>query len=101
MGESNHSERFVTEFLESVADVVRAYIKEMIKGKLLQTGNMRPVTVIADKDTTKHRTRQVVSLSTFFLAAEILIQTLYIDHPIIKHHKAEDTAENIYDATFA
>ena len=39
-----------------------------------------------------------MSLNTFFPAAEILIHTLYIDHPIIKHHKAVDTAENIYDA---
>ena len=73
-------------------------IKEVLKIKLPQTGFKRPVKVLADKDTTKHWTRQIVCLTTIFPDAEQLIQTLYIDHPLIKHHKVQDTAENIHDA---
>ena len=97
MGDIYHSKRFATDFLPKVADVVRAEVQGVLKEKLPQTGFMRPVKIVADKDTTKHRTRQVVCVTTVFPEAEDLIQTLFIDHPLIKHHKAEDTAENIYD----
>ena len=56
---------------------------------------MRPCKIIADKDTTKHRTRQLICLTTVFPEAKDFIQTLYIDHPLIKHHKIKDVAENI------
>ena len=56
---------------------------------------MRPCKIIADKDTTKHRTRQLICLTTVFPEAKDFIQTLYIDHPLIKHHKTKDVAENI------
>ena len=60
-----------------------------------QTGFKPPIKVIADKDTLKHRTRQLIALTSVFPGAEDLIQTLYIAHSLIKHHKGRDVAENI------
>ena len=95
MGDTNHSTEYPAHFLKSVADVVRAKIKEVLNKPLKQTGHVRPCKVIADKDTTKHRTRQLICLTTVFPEAKDLIQTIYIDHPLIRHHKTEDVAENI------
>ena len=98
MGDINHSEHFAAEFLERLAAECREEIKVMFDEVLPQTGFRRPVKIVADKDTTKHRTRQAVCVTSIFPEAEELIQTVYIDHPIIRHHKAEDTAQNIHDA---
>ena len=92
MGDINHSENFAAEFLEHLAAECREEIKVMFDEVLPQTGFRRPVKIVADKDTTKHRTRQAVCVTSIFPEAEELIQTIYIDHPIIRHHKAEDTA---------
>jgi hypothetical protein len=98
MGNINHSKEFASKYLEHLAEVVRDEIKAMLNTVLPQTGFKRPVKIIADKDTTKHRTRQIVCLTTIFPEADELIQALYIDHPIVKHHAAKDTAENIFEA---
>ena len=96
MGETNHSAEFAASFLTSVAAVVREKITQYLKTPLLQTGFKPPVKIIADKDTKKHRTRQIIALTTFFPDAEELIQTLYISHPVVKHHTGEDIAEHLY-----
>ena len=98
MGDINHSREFTAQFLSSVANVVRQKIKEVLKEKLKQTGHERPCKIIADKDTHKHRTRQLICLTTVFPEASDLIQSVYIDHPLIKHHKTEDVAENIFSS---
>ena len=96
MGETNHSAEFAASFLTSVAAVVREKITLYLKTPLLQTGFKPPVKIVADKDTKKHRTRQIIALTTFFPDAEELIQTLYISHPLVKHHTGEDIAEHLY-----
>jgi hypothetical protein len=96
MGETNHSKEFAASFLNSVADVVREKIHEYLKTPLEQTGFKPPVKVVADKDTIKHRTRQIIALTTVFPGAEDLIQTLYIAHPVVTQHRGEDVAEHIH-----
>ena len=97
MGDTNHSTEFAANYLSSVATVVRDKIKEYLNTHLKQTGLKPPVKIVADKDTIKHRTRQIIALTTFFPDAEELIQTLYISHPLVKHHKGEDIAEHLYE----
>ena len=94
-GETNHSRDFPAKYLVSVAAIIRQKIKDELANALKQTGHKRPVKVIADKDTKKHRTRQLICLTTLLPGAKELIQTLYIDHPLIRHHKTADVAENI------
>ena len=74
MGDINHSTEFPANFLKSVASVVRSKIKETLSKKLKQTGHVRPCKIIADKDTTKHRTRQLICLTTIFPEAKEIIQ---------------------------
>ena len=74
MGDINHSTEFPANFLKSVASVVRSKIKETLSKKLKQTGHVRPCKIIADKDTTKHRTRQLICLTTIFPEAKEFIQ---------------------------
>ena len=87
MGDTTHSREFPANFFKTVAKVVRKRIVEVLNEKLKQTEHVRPCKLVADKDTTKHRTRQLICLTTFFPEADELIQTLYIDHPLIRHHK--------------
>ena len=95
MGDINHSPDFPAKYLKSVASVVRDQIKETLDTILKQTGHVRPCKIIADKDTTKHMTRQLICITSVFPDAKDLIQTIYIDHPLIKHHTAKDVAVNI------
>ena len=61
-----------------------------------QTGFKPPIKIVADKDTYKHRTRQIIALISVFPQAQDLIQHIYIAHPVIKKLSGKDTAENIY-----
>ena len=87
MGNINHSTEFPSDYLEHLAAVVKEEIIKMFGGIF-----------VADKDTAKHRTKQAVCLTTTIPEAEELIPTLYIGHPVSKHHTAKDTAENIHSA---
>ena len=98
MGDTNHSKRFSGNFINSVGQSVSNKIKTVLKQTLTQTGELRPVKIIADKDTLKHRTRQLVCLVTVFPHSECLIQHVYISHNIIRHHSTEDVANHIFDS---
>ena len=96
MGEINHSKEFASTFLNSVANVVRDKVKHYLKSPLDQTGFKPPIKIVADKDTIKHRTRQIIALTKFFPEADDLIQTLYVTHPIVKHHSGQDVADHLH-----
>ena len=65
MGDTNHSERFATDFLSKVADVVRAEVLEVLKEKLPQTGFMRSVKVIKIlQSTTFHSEKRFANNAT-------------------------------------
>ena len=55
MGNINHSKQFTSDFLTSVAFVVRKKINSFLSTPMKQTGFKPPIKIIADKDTTKHR----------------------------------------------
>ena len=98
MGDINHSKRFPHDFLQSVAAIVGERIKNYLKTDMKQTGFKPPVKVVADKDTYKHRTRQVIALITVFPYAQDLIQHIYVAHPIVKKHSGRDVAENLHNS---
>ena len=50
---------------------------------------------MADKDTYKHRTRQIIALITVFPEAEDFIQHVHIAHPVVTQHSGKDIAENL------
>ena len=98
MGDTNHSCYFADNFITSVGQVVSNKIKSTLNQTLDQTGELRPIKIIADKDTSKHRTRQLVCIVTVFPNTEHLIQHLYINHTIIKHHSTQDVADHIFES---
>ncbi|CAB4032571.1 Hypothetical predicted protein [Paramuricea clavata] len=95
MGNINHSRKFPAQILPFIADETKARVKKFLCTPLVQTGFLPPVKVIADKDTKKHRTRQVVLLVTIVPDAAELIQYIYLDHPIVKKHTGKDVAASI------
>ena len=95
MGDINHSDKFPRAFLKSVASIVKQKIKKYLKKDLKSTGFKPPVKLVADKDTYKHRTRQIISLITVFPQAKDFIQHVYIAHPVVTKHSGKDVAENL------
>ena len=63
--------------------MVRDQFKETLAIILKQTGHVRPCKIIADKDTTKHRTLQLICITSVFPEDKDLIQTIYTDHHLI------------------
>ena len=96
MGDINHSAEFPSKFLKTVSEIVRSKIKEYLMTDMSQTGFKPPIKIVADKDTYKYRTRQIIALISVFPQAQDLIQHIYIAHPVIKKLSGKDTAENIY-----
>ena len=68
-----------------------AKVKEYIKSDMDQTGFKPPVKLVADKDTYKHRTRQIIALITVFP------QPVYVAHPIVTKHSGQEVAENLHE----
>ncbi len=97
MGNINHLRKFPAQILPFIADETQARVKKFLCTPLVQTGFLPPVKVIADKDTKKHRTRQVLLLVTIVPEAVQLIQSMYLDHSIVKKHTGKDVAELIKD----
>ena len=50
-GETKHSQRFPSHFVQNVARVVRDKVKSYFETQLKQTGFKPPVKIVADKDT--------------------------------------------------
>jgi hypothetical protein len=74
-----------------------AKVKEYHKSDMDQTGFKPPVKIVADKDTYKHRTRQIIALIIVFPQAEDFIQHVYVAHPIVTKHSGREVAENLHE----
>ena len=98
-GELNHSEWFARQFTIQIANQVRDRLHKYFNTIQEQTGFKPSVTVIADKDTTKHRTRQIILFLIVVPDSENLIQTIYIAHPVVKRHTGPEIAKSITDVT--
>ena len=73
-----------------------AKVKEYIKSDMDQTGFKPPVKLVADKDTYKHRTRQIIALITVFPQADDFIY-VSVAHPIVTKHSGREVAENLHE----
>lgn len=65
MGDINHSRKFVPEFLKTMAVVLQKRFIDYLKKWDNLLGFSVPVSITADKDTNRHRSRQVLSLREF------------------------------------
>ena len=95
MGNINHSRMFSMKFLPFVANVIQNRVKGFLSGRMIQTGFKPPVKIIADKDTHKHRTRQLVAVLVVVPDAETLIQPIYLGHPVVLHHTGKGVSDSI------
>ena len=64
---------------------------------MTQTGFKPPVKIIADKDTCKNRTRQLVSRLIVVPDADDLIQPVYLGHPVVRFHSRKGVSESIVE----
>ena len=99
MGEINHSEWFARQFTPFIAMEIRARLKKYLNTIQIQTGFRPPVNIIADKDTRKHRTRQIVMVMIIVPDSDELIQVIYLGHPIVKLHTGPDIAKSVTNIT--
>ena len=99
VGELNHSRKFAVKFASYLAAEIENRLHYFLNTVQKQTGFKPPVCIIADKDTLKHRTRQIVILLAVIPDSAELIQTIYIGHPIIKCHTGPDVVASITNVT--
>ena len=90
MGDLNHSHNFRPKYRPFVAKETHERMSSFLKSRMLQTGNLPPINVGADKGTYKHRTRQFMTALTVVPYAEKLLQPIYIGQPIVKDHTAKE-----------
>ena len=76
-GNLNHSFRFCQRLVLSLGEVVEDRVKKYFKTPMEQTGRRPPVKIVGDKDTRKHRTRQLVALTSPVCDSDNLIHTQY------------------------
>ena len=95
MGDINHSHNFPPKFRPFVAKVIHNRMSNFLKSRMVQTGNLPPINIGADKGTNKHRTRQFLTALTVVPDAEKLLQPIYIGQPIVKDHSGNGVALSI------
>lgn len=95
LGEINHSLQFPRGFLPFVAMKVKSRLNKFLSTRLPQTGHRPALNVLADKATSKHRTKQFVGVAMVVPDAEDLVQVALLGHPIVKGHHGVDIADNI------
>ena len=95
LGDINHSDAFVRNFLPFVSESVASRLKKFLNGRLAQTGFQPPVKIIADKAPWKHRTRHFVMIMTVVPDSDTLLHAIYLGHPAIKAHTGKAVAESI------
>lgn len=86
VGNVNHSKNFVAKFLPYVAKEVKHRLIKFLTARLPQTGCVPIGKIVADKATTKHRTRHFICYITCVPDAEDLIQALFLEINIVKGH---------------
>ena len=82
-----------------INNVIQNKIKTFLSTPMIQTGFRPPVKIIADKDTLKHRTRQLVSLLVVVPDADNLIQPIYLGHPVVMLHTGKGVSDSIVGVT--
>ena len=95
-GDINHSFNFVRKFLPYLADAVRRRMKKMLGTRLVSTGCLPPVNLIADKATHQRETRQLVGCITVNPGGEDLLVALLLGK--CAGGSGDDLCSNILEA---
>ena len=86
VGNINHSDKFVSKFLPFVGEEVKKKLIKFLTSRLPQTGCVPIGKIVADKATSKHRTRHFICFITCVPDSENLIQALFLEINIVKGH---------------
>ena len=97
-GDLNHSERFLLSFLPHLADAVRGRLKAMLETRLVATGCLPPVCLIADKATHQRETPQLVGGITLNPGGPELLVPLLFGIPKCAGGSGQDMCDNIVEA---
>ena len=81
MGDINHSEGLVAKLLPDVAGVVSGKLKHFLNTRMVATGELPPINVMADKATHNRDTRQYVGLLTYNPGGDTLYKAFFLDAP--------------------
>lgn len=98
VGDINHSRKFASQIVSAIFDVAVTKVKQVIRSELPTTGRPRPVGLLADKLTKKHRTGHIVGIVLPMPEREVgqdFLVPLYLDMPIVKEHSGRALAEQI------
>ena len=94
VGNINHSE-FPPAVLPHIAEAIKKRKVKFLTTPLVQTGFKVPIKIVADKDTRKHRTRQLVLITLIVPDSPNLIQAVYLGHPVVDDHSGPGVAQNL------
>ena len=97
VGELNHCRKFPAALRPIVSRAVARGVNTFIGIRLLQTGLLPDVNIIAGKVTYKHHTRQFLSCVTVIAGAEELPQVISFGQSIFIGHRGIEIAKNIKD----
>ena len=95
IGDLNHSTRFVKSFRKRASEVILGHWKEYLSTRLVQTGCLPPVKILADLATHKHWTRQIVGLALLMPGSSQLIHAIILGVPKCCLHDGKSLAECI------
>ena len=99
VGDINHSFNFVTKLLPHLAEAVRRRLKMMFGTRLVATGCLPPVALMADKATHQRETRQLVGCITVNPGGEELLVPLLLGIPKCAGGSGDDLCNNILDCS--
>ena len=94
-GNTNHSEKFPPAVLPHIAEAIKKRKILFLTIPLVQTGFRAPIKIVADKDTSKHRSRQLVLIITVVPDSPILIQPMYLGHPVVTDHTGKGLLQTL------
>ena len=94
-GTINHSEKFPPAVLPYFAVAIKLKKVKFLTRPLIQTSFRVTIKIVADKDTRKHRTRQLVLFITIVPDSPNLIQPIYLGHPVVSDHTGPGVASNL------
>lgn len=95
VGDINHSRLFPSKFIKYLSETVQSKVKVFLNSRLPQTGFPPAGKILADKATSKHRSKHFISYVTVVPGATALIQPILLDINIVKGHKGTDLANDI------
>ena len=86
VGHINHTENFVRNFLPHIANEVKERLIFFLTSRMPQTGCVPIGKIVADKATSKHRTRHFICFITCMPDADDLIQVIFLEIDIVTGH---------------